>query len=116
MDVNSLCISGSRRLYALMLSYTHISGNCLTLPAAKGSTDPDCFLKAKNCPHSSDWDKTSGLVETIFEKNSLLEEWKLSEVIEHYNDRMGIESQSWRPFEFQVFSSVAECLSSLEQA
>lgn len=37
--------------------------------------------------------KTSGLVEKIFEKNSLLEEWKLSEVIEHYNDKMGLESE-----------------------
>lgn len=60
--------------------------------------------------------KTSGLVEKIFEKNSLLEEWKLSEVIEHYNDKMGLESELEAIWFSKVFSSMAECLSSLEQA
>ena len=36
-------------------------------------------------------DTTSGLVEKIYAKNSQLEEWKLSEVIEHYYDKIGLD-------------------------
>eukprot|EP00074_Homo_sapiens_P017074 NP_001273926.1 uncharacterized protein LOC101928436 isoform 2 [Homo sapiens] len=73
MDANSLCVSGFKQLYTLMLSYTQqqfvtslgnssysfelqpnflsITALGLTLPEEKGKTQPECPLKVKKCPH-----------------------------------------------------------------